>query len=103
MDQIFEFAKANPLLVVLVVGFFLFKGDLASILPSILAFFKPKPYDPVPAPAPTPAPAPSPPADRPIIDAILKLLPTLLPLIVPLLSKEIAKAADSDKDKEPTQ
>lgn len=87
MDQILDFVKANPILVLVVVALVLFKGDVSKLLEFIVGWLNPKP--PTTTPGPTPGPSPVPAPDwNPLIQAIMQLLPVILPLIV----KEVREA-----------
>jgi hypothetical protein len=83
-NQILEFAKANPL--VLVIAYFLFKDKLDPLLAKILGGGS----QPAPAQAPG-IPVVTKPEDRPILDAIMQLLPVVIPIILAQVEKSKAK------------
>ena len=85
-NQIFEFAKANP--IVLIVAYFLFKDKIDPFFNKLLPKPAP-PSDTVTVQVPVTPPAE--PADKPVIEAILKLLPVILPVILAQIEKSKVK------------
>lgn len=86
LSKIWELVMSNPLLLIL--GLFLFKDELKSLL----GFIKlPTPVKPDPV-VPTPVvvvPPPSPVGpDHPIVDTLVSILPTLLPILIGLLKQK---------------
>jgi hypothetical protein len=88
LNQIMEFAKTNP--IVLIIAYFLFKDKIDPFLAKLMPG---TPAVPVPVPPGTPVVpvvvAPS--EDRPVLDAILKLLPLIIPIIVSQIEQSKAK------------